>query len=181
MGTAAYATHNIAGSLTTFASTIAGGFAVAASALIGQAIGEGKIEDVKDYRRWSYIQSALSMTLITALLAILSPWVGQLYTHNGTVFHLLMIVLIIDTLSQPFLASVTVDTAVVQAGGNSQFPMVVTFIGIWVVRTLGVYIFAWKLGFGLPAVWMSIAADNALRSGLFLWYRKKKHVIKNLV
>jgi Na+-driven multidrug efflux pump len=41
--------------------------------------------------------------------------------------------------------------------------MMVKMIGIWVVRTFGVYLFAWKLGFGLPAVWISIVADNALR------------------
>lgn len=180
MGTAAYATHNIAGTITTFAYTIGGGFAIAASTLIGQAIGGGNLDDVKIYRRWSYIQSAVSMTLMTALLAILSPWVGQLFTHNVTVIHLLMVILFIDSISQPFLASVLVDTSVVNAGGDSKFPMLVTFIGIWVIRTLGVYIFAWKLGFGLPAVWISIASDNALRAALFLWYRKKRQVIKNL-
>ncbi len=181
MGINAYATHNIAGNLTSFSSTVAGGFAVAASALIGQAIGEGKTEDVKDYRKWSYVQAALSMTIITALLAFLSPWIGTLYTQNQSVLHLLMIILMIDTVSQPFLASVTVDTSVVNARGDSKFPMIVTFIGIWGIRTLGVYIFAWKLGYGLPAVWISIASDNALRAGLFLWYRRKRPVIKDLV
>jgi Na+-driven multidrug efflux pump len=88
--------------------------------------------------------------------------------------------LFIDLISQPFLASVLVDTSAVQASGNSTFPMIVTIIGIWIIRTLGVYIFAWKLGYGLPAVWISIAADNALRAGLFIWYRRKRDVIKDL-
>ncbi|MEH7118345.1 MATE family efflux transporter [Neobacillus vireti] len=180
MGTEVYATHNIAGNLTTFASTIGGGFAVAASTLIGQAIGEKNLSDVEEYRKWSYIQSAISMTVVTAVLAFGSPWIGKLFTTEKTVLHLLFIILIIDTISQPFLASITIDTSVVQAGGNSKFPMIVTFVGIWVIRTLGVYIFAWKLGFGLPAVWTAIAADNALRAGLFAWYRKQKKVIRNL-
>ncbi|MEH7419301.1 MATE family efflux transporter [Neobacillus drentensis] len=120
------------------------------------------------------------MTAITAILALGSPWIGKIFTHDKTVIHLLGIILLIDTFSQPFLASVTVDTSVVQAGGNSKFPMMVTIIGIWVVRTLGVYIFAWKLGFGLPAVWISIGADNALRACLFAWYRNKKNVIREL-
>ena len=180
MGTEVYAAHNIAGNLTTFASTIGGGFAVAANTLIGQAIGEKNLSDVKEYRKWSYIQSAIAMTLITAIIALGSPWIGKLFTNDKTVLHLLFIILLIDTVSQPFLASVTIDTSVVQAGGNSKFPMIVTFVGIWVIRTLGVYIFAWKLGFGLPAVWTSIAADNALRAGLFAWYRKQKKVIREL-
>lgn len=180
MGTESYAAHNIAGTLTTFAYTVGGGFAIGASTLIGQAIGEKNMVDVKEYRKWSYIQSAISMTLITAVLAFSSPWIGKLFTTDVTVLHLLMIVLMIDMVSQPFLASVLVDTSAVQAGGNSTFPMIVTIIGIWVVRTLGVYLFAWKLGYGLPAVWISIAADNALRAGLFVWYRKKRNVIKDL-
>ena len=180
MGTESYAAHNIAGTLTTFAYTVGGGFAIAASTLIGQAIGEKNMNDVKEYRKWSYIQSAISMTLITAVLAFSSPWIGKLFTTDVTVLHLLLIVLMIDMVSQPFLASVLVDTSVVQAGGNSTFPMIVTIIGIWVVRTLGVYLFAWKLGYGLPAVWISIAADNALRAGLFVWYRKKRKVVKDL-
>jgi len=181
MGKEIYATHNIAGTFTTFASTVGGGFAVAASTLIGQAIGENNLSDVKEFRKWSYIQSAISMTIITAFLAATSPWIGKLFTNNGNVIHLLTIILMIDTLSQPFLASVSVDTSVIQAGGNSSFPMMVTMIGIWVIRTLGVYLFALKLGLGLPAVWISIAADNALRAGLFVWYRKRRNIIKELV
>ena len=180
MGTESYAAHNIAGTFTTFASTVGGGFAIAASTLIGQAIGEKNEENVKEYRKWSYIQSAISMTIITAILAFSSPWLGKFFTSDTTVLHLLMIVLLIDTVSQPFLAYVLVDTSAVQAGGNSTFPMLVTFIGIWGIRTLGVYLFAWKLHFGLPAVWGSIAADNALRAGLFVWHRSKRNARNEL-
>lgn len=154
MGVEVYATHNIAGTLTVFAYTIGGGFAIAATTCIGQAIGEKNLSDIKEYRKWSYIQTAISMTLITGILAATSPWVGKLFTQNETVIHLLMIILIIDMISQPFLASVLIDTSVIQAGGNSTFPMIVTMIGIWGVRTLGVYLFAWKL-----RVWITCCLD----------------------
>ncbi|UOF89586.1 MATE family efflux transporter [Fodinisporobacter ferrooxydans] len=180
MGVEVYATHNIAGTLTTFAFTIGNGFATAATATIGQAIGSGDASEVRLYRRWSYIQSAIAMTIVTALLCLLSPWIGLFFTQNQNVIHLLTVILAIDTFSQPFLAAVLVDTAAIQAGGNSQYPMLVTTIGIWVIRTLGVYIFAWRLGFGLPAVWVSIAFDNALRAGLFYWYRKRKNWVVSL-
>jgi putative MATE family efflux protein len=180
MGTEVYATHNIAGSLTVFASTIGGGFATAVTACIGQAIGEGKLEAIKVYRFWGYILSSLSMTLVTFLLVVTTPWIGQLFTHNKTVLSLLAVILFIDTFSQPFLAAVLIDTAVIQTGGNSTYPMIVTMIGIWGLRTLGVYVFAWVLGYGLPAVWISIGADNALRAALFFWYRKKRVLVRQL-
>ncbi len=181
MGVDVYATHNIAGTITSFASTIGGGFATAATATIGQAIGSGGNEsDVRTYRRWSYIESALAMTGMTILLWLASPFIGLIYTHSPRVLHLLFIILGIDIISQPFLAAVLVDTSAIQAGGNSKFPMMTTMIGIWGVRTLGVYVFAWRLGLGLPAVWACIAADNALRSGLFLWYRRTKPWVRKL-
>lgn len=180
MGVNVYATHNIAGTLTTFSSTIGNGFAVAATATIGQAIGRGDISDVQMYRRWSYLESAISMVLVTILLCAFSPWIGLLFTHNTRVIHLLFVILAIDIVSQPFLAAVVVDTSAIQAGGNSRFPMWTTMIGIWGVRTLGVYLFAWHFNFGLPAVWVCIACDNALRSMLFLWYRKTRNWVHKL-
>lgn len=180
MGIDVYATHNIAGTLTTFGFTIGNGFAIAATATIGQAIGSGNEREVRLYRRWSYIESAVSMTAIAILLCAFSPWIGLLFTHNQHVLHLLFIILAIDICSQPFLAAVLVDTSAIQAGGDSKFPMITTMIGIWVIRTLGVYIFAWRFGFGLPAVWISIATDNALRAGLFLWYRNTQKWVKKV-
>lgn len=180
MGVDVYATHNIAGTITTFATTIGGGFATAATATIGQVIGSGDASQVREYRRWSYIEAAISMTLVTILLCLFSPWIGRLFTQNHHVIHLLFVILAIDIFSQPFLAAVLVDTSAIQAGGNSKFPMMTTMIGIWVIRTLGVYIFAWRLGYGLPAVWVSIAADNALRAGLFLWYRRTRNWVRKL-
>ncbi|KPV43126.1 hypothetical protein AN477_14145 [Alicyclobacillus ferrooxydans] len=180
MGVDVYATHNIAGTITAFASTIGTGFATAATATIGQAIGSGNEEDVRIYRRWSYIEAAMSMTAVTLLLCLFSPWIGLLFTHNQNVIHLLFVVLAIDVFSQPFLSAVLVDTSAIQAGGNSKYPMMTTMIGIWGIRTLGVYVFAWHLGFGLPAVWVSIAMDNALRAGLFLWYRRTRNWVQKL-
>lgn len=180
MGVDVYATHNIAGTLTAFASTIGAGYATATTAVMGQAIGSGEQSLVHAYRRWSYIQAAIAMTGVTALLCILSPWVGRLFTNDPRVLHLLFVILAIDVISQPFLAAVLVDTAAIQVGGNSKFPMIVTTIGIWGVRTLCVYIFAWRLGWGLPAVWGSIALDNAVRSALFARYRRKRTLIRSL-
>lgn len=180
MGVDVYATHNIAGIMTTFGSTIGNGFAVAVTATIGQAIGSGNESDVRIYRHWSYIESAVSMTAVAILLCLFSPWIGRLFTQDLHVIHLLFIILAIDIFSQPFLAAVLVDTSAIQAGGNSKFPMMTTMIGIWVIRTLGVYLFAWHFGFGLTAVWVSIAVDNALRAGLFLWYRRKRNWVHKL-
>ncbi len=174
MGVDIYATHTIAGSLTAFSSTIGNGFAIAASATIGQAIGANDVRQVTSYRRYAYLEAAITMTLIAFLLYRSSPWLGSFFTTHTDVIQLLGTILLIDVFSQPFLASVLIDTAAIQATGNSRYPMITTMIGIWGVRTLGVYLFAWRLHFGLPAVWVCIGLDNALRTLLYHRYRKQK-------
>ncbi|WP_088070055.1 MATE family efflux transporter [Gottfriedia luciferensis] len=74
-------------------------FSIASIILIGQAIGEKNKSDIKEYRKWSYFQSAVSMTFVTGTLAVASPLIGKLFTHNQTVLHLLVITLLIDTVS----------------------------------------------------------------------------------
>lgn len=107
MGVDVYAAHNIAGTITTFSSTIGNGFATAATATIGQAIGSGNDVEASEYRRSSYIQSAVLMTSVTAVLCATSPWFGLLFTHNHKVIHLLTVILAIDIVSQPFLAALS--------------------------------------------------------------------------
>lgn len=180
MGVEVYAAHNIAGTVTTFAYTIGTGFSVAATALIGRSIGEGDLEKANHYRHWTYIYSSISMTLVTIILFLSSPWLGLAFTENQYVISLLMIALGIDIVSQPFLASVLVNTAAIQAGGNTLYPMFVTAAGMWGIRTIGVYLFGVVVGLGLPAVWISIAADNMFRALLFFQYRRKGKWVKEL-
>lgn len=180
MGVEAYAAHNIAGTITAFASTIGTGFAAAATALIGRSIGEGDADKANEYLRWTYRYSAIFMTAASLLLFAASPWLGKSFTSSGQVIGLLVIVLGIDVLSQPFLASVLVNTSAIQAGGNTVYPMMVTAVGMWGVRTLGVYLFGVAAGLGLPAVWASIAMDNMLRALLFRLYKRKGNWIQSL-
>nr|NNM89715.1 MATE family efflux transporter [Bacilli bacterium] len=176
MGVDIYATHTIAGSLTAFSSTIGNGFAVATTAMIGQAIGAKNTQQASAYRRYAYWEAAILMTLVAILLYVSSAWLGHFFTPHKDVIQLLGIILLIDVFSQPFLASVLIDTAAIQATGNSRYPMITTMIGIWGVRTFGVYLFAWQLHFGLPAVWVCIGLDNALRTLLYARYRNRSKI-----
>ncbi|MBT2729606.1 hypothetical protein J7E63_22235 [Bacillus sp. ISL-75] len=64
-------------------------------------------------------------------------------------------------------------TATLQAGGDTKFPMYMTAIGIWAIRTVGIYVLGVYFGLGLIGVWISIAIDNYVRAiFLILRYRK---------
>jgi Na+-driven multidrug efflux pump len=86
------------------------------------------------------------------------------------VIGLITVVLGIDTITQPATAIVASLTATLQAGGDTKYPMYVTAIGIWAIRTVGVNVLGIYFGLGLVGVWISIAIDNYVRA-IFLIFR----------
>lgn len=179
MGTEAYAAHVLTGNFTIF-STIAGAaLAVVTTTLIGQSLGAGRTEEVKSYGRWAMIISSTAMSAIHLLVWIASFWAARFFTTDPFVLHLILAVLFIDVVAQPATGMVTALTAILQGGGDTKFPMYVTLLGIWVIRTTGVYVFGILLGWGLIGAWAAIALDNYIRATiLFTRYRSLRWIKK---
>ena len=70
----------------------------------------------------------------------------------------------ISGLFQPFLAILLILTGVFQGANNTKFPMYLTAIGMWAIRTVFVYVLGIKLGWGLAGVWIAIGIDIAIRA-----------------
>ncbi|UPM56134.1 MATE family efflux transporter [Gottfriedia acidiceleris] len=177
MGTEVYAAHTLAGNFTIFASVIGTGFAVATTTLVGKSIGSGQIENARKYSQSSITLMSLSMTITLFITCLLSSQISPIFTTDSEVIGLITTVLVIDMITQPATAVVASLTATLQAGGDTKFPMYMTAIGIWAIRTVGVYLLGVYFGFGLVGVWISIAIDNYLRAILlFLRYRSFKWI-----
>ncbi|GAA5512425.1 putative FMN/FAD exporter YeeO [Deinococcus carri] len=171
LGTEVYAAHTLTGNFTLFASVTGTGLAAATSARVGQRLGAG--EEEEEARRYALSGVWLSSAFMTglALLAwVASFWGASLFTSHAHVVALIVLALGIDVLTQPATGVVTALTATLQAGGDTRFPMWTTLVGIWGVRTVGVYLLGVRWGLGLAGVWLAILLDNALRA-LALWWR----------
>lgn len=177
MGTEVYAAHQLAGNFTIFASIVGTALGGATTILVGQSLGTGDLSTARSYSKYTAFLAGIIQTVITAALFLLSPLLSQAFTQNAAVIGLITIALGIDLIAQPAQAAVTVLTATLQAGGDTKFPMYATALGIWAVRTAGVYLFGVHLGFGLAGVWASIALDNYLRASFLLTrYRSGKWI-----
>jgi len=170
LGTNVYAAHTLTGNFTLFASVAGTGFAAATSARVGQSLGAGDGVRAKTYFGAALRVSSLLMTALALLAWVASFWGAHLFTTNTQVVGLMVLALGIDVLTQPATGVVTALTATLQAGGDTRFPMWTTLIGIWGVRTVGVYVLGVRLGLGLGGVWLAIGLDNYLRA-LALWWR----------
>jgi len=170
LGTEAYAAHNIAGSIEAFSYLPGMGFGVAGATLVGQSLGAKKPDEAKKYGLTSYFLSTGFMVAVGVVFYIFAPFLAGLFSEDLEVIDLVVKVLRIIALVQPFLCITLVITSALQGAGDTKFPMYSTLIGIWGVRVLGVYILGIKLNLGLTGVWLAISLDIIVR-GIILMIR----------
>lgn len=170
IGTEAFAAHNIAGTIESFSYLPGMGFGVAAAALVGQSLGANRFQDARKFGLIANTLATILMVILGFGFYVFAPNLAGLFTKDLEVFNLVVLVVRIVALFQPFLCITLVITAALQGAGDTKFPMYSTFIGIWGVRVLGTYLFGIVLGYGLLGVWISYVLDVSLR-GILLMHR----------
>lgn len=170
ISTEAYAAHNIAGTIETFSYLPGMAFGTAAATLVGQNLGAKKTSEAQKNGLMSYFLATGFMIIVGAIFYIFAPLLAQLFSKDLEVIDLVVKVLRIIALFQPFLCITLVITSALQGAGDTKFPMYSTLIGIWGVRVLGVYILGMRLNLGLVGVWLAYALDVTVR-GIILMIR----------
>ncbi|MGS2780463.1 MATE family efflux transporter [Robertmurraya sp. GLU-23] len=164
LGTNVFAAHQIAGNVEVFSYMIAYGFATAATILVGQQIGAGNIPEAKRYATLCIWIAVGSMTVLGILLFLFGSWAGSFFTDDQEVVESIGIALKVSGVFQPFLALLLILTGAFQGANNTKFPMYLTAVGMWGVRTLLVYLLGIQLEWGLLGVWLAIGIDIAFRA-----------------
>ncbi|WP_040980540.1 MULTISPECIES: MATE family efflux transporter [Oceanobacillus] len=173
LGTSTFAAHQIAGNIETFSYMIAYGFAAAATIIVGKQVGAGNYEEAKSYAKLISILSAVFMIFMGVLLFILGEWIGGFFSEDPVVVSEIGIALKIAALFQPFLAILLILTGAYQGARNTKYPMYLTTIGMWLIRTLFVYLLAIQMELGIAGVWVAIGIDIVIRA-IVMWYRMEK-------
>jgi putative MATE family efflux protein len=164
LGTNVFAAHQIAGNIEVFSYMLGFGFATAVTILVGQQIGAGKYEEAKSFAKLGVFLAFGIMSLFGAILFFFGEWAGAFFTEDETVINNIGTALKVSGVFQPFLAVVIVLTGAFQGANNTKFPMYLTGVGMWAVRTLFVYLLGIKLGWGLLGVWIAIGMDITFRA-----------------
>lgn len=164
LGTNVFAAHQIAGNVEVFSYMIGYGFATAATILVGQQIGAGNIVEAKKYASLCAWIGIVLMTILGVFLFILGDWAGSIFTDDPEVIENIGTSLKVSGVFQPFLALLLILTGAFQGANNTKFPMYLTAVGMWGIRTLLVYVLGIQLGFGLLGVWIAIGIDIAFRA-----------------
>lgn len=179
LGTAVYATQRASMMIVMMAFLPGFGFAMAATTLVGQAMGAGKLRQAEEGTWIAARWCMLLMGTIGAIFGLFGEPLMHLFSNDPAVTQLGGAVLFIACWNQPFMALAQVLAGGLRGAGDTRYPMVVTMLGVWVVRLPLGLLLGIVLGWGLQGIYLGYVLDTIVRAGL-VWWRWRKARWKTL-
>lgn len=148
------------------------GFAVAATALVGQNLGAGNREKAYNIGWETSKLCAWLMSIIGLILFLFPKEFILFFTRDEGVIELGILYLRLVAISQPFLALTFVLAGGLNGAGDTRRVMYTTIFGLWFFRLPLAYFLGVTLGYGVFGAWVAMIIDIFVRS-LILGYRFK--------
>lgn len=150
--------------------------------IVGFLMGARRITDT-DKRVNATMWSACMVTGVISL----GLWLGcrplfGLFTSDPQVLDLCQTIMLIDLfLEQGRVGNIVIFRAL-QAAGDIRFPVILNVTTVWTVAVGGGFLLSIVLGWGLPGIWIAMAADELFRAVVsYLRWRNGKWRSKHLL
>ncbi|HOA15931.1 MAG TPA: MATE family efflux transporter [Bacillota bacterium] len=175
LGTITYAAHQIAINAEQISFMPGFGFATAATALVGQALGAGsrKMAERAGWTAWK--MGAILSGLLGLILLFWPEALMRLYVEDPEIIRLGSMCLRIMALAQiPMSTGLTIVGAL-RGAGDTRAVLYLTMFSVWIVRFVGSIIAVKTLGLGLFGAWIVMALDWYTRAAVFILRWKAGH------
>jgi len=175
LGTMTYAAHQIAINAEQISYMPGFGFATAATALVGQALGAGskKMAERAGWTAWK-MGAILSGVMASVLLIWPERLIG-LYVSDPEIIRLgAMCLRIMGLVQIPMSTGFTIVGAL-RGAGDTKAVLFLTMFSVWCVRFMGSWFAVNVLGLGLFGAWAVMALDWCTRATVFMLRWKTGH------
>jgi putative MATE family efflux protein len=163
LGTTALAAHRVALAVESLTFMGGYGFVMAASGLVGQALGEGR-PDKADAALRECGKLALAVMVPIGLLFLVIPDVfTRVFAPLPAVAGLAAACLRIAGVNQPFMALAMTLAGGLRGAGDTRSPVATAVVGVWLVRVPLAWALAFPAGLGLRGIWITMILDWASR------------------
>jgi putative MATE family efflux protein len=168
MGTITVAAHQIARELWTMLALVQDGFAIAGQAMIGTALGAGRIAEARD-AAWRLLGWGVAFGFVVGLAYLaLAGVLPGVFTTDAQVIATVGTVWTIVAVLQPVGGVVFVLDGILMGAGDFRF--------LWwstALASLGalvpICLLALRMGWGLQGIWAGMAALMIVRAALTMW------------
>ncbi len=164
LGTIAYAAHQVAINAESISFMPGFGFALAATALVGQGLGAEDPDRAEAGGKEAVKMAIMIMSAMGIIFFFFSPWIVRFFTPDEDVIRVAATALKIIGLCQPALAIVMVLAGGLRGAGATRSVMVVTTLGFFVVRIPIAYLLVRFTDLGLAGAWLGMGIDLIIRA-----------------
>ncbi len=152
------------------------GIGTAATALVGQSIGAGKL---KLARRFSWMTVFLGMGIMAlsgAIMYVIAPYVFAMLTPDKAIRELGTRVLRIEVFAEPLYGASIVASGALCGAGDTLVPSLLNLISIWGVRITLSLLLVGPLG--LVGAWIAMCIELCFRGSILLIRLKRERWMK---
>jgi putative MATE family efflux protein len=159
LGTVALAANQIALRLESISLTLGFGFTVAATTLVGQAVGRRDLKGAVAGARATTRFSVITMGSVTVLLLMVRHLAVGMFSPGAGVRDLAVTCLIIGAFELPAFGVLFTFAGALRGAGDTRSPMMVALVGTFLFRLPLVYLLGIGLGLGLRGIWYGTLLD----------------------
>ncbi len=172
LATASQAAYTVAISIESIAFMPGVAYSMAATPLVGQNLGAGK-PDRAMHTAWVATGQAVAiMSLVAVAFVVIPEWLALAFTKEQTVVPLIVSYLMINALSEPFLALGMVLRGALQGAGETRVPFWLSVLTLWVIRLPLTWALAIPFGLGATGAWIAMSGSTVLSGIVIAYYFK---------
>ena len=168
-GTSAYAAHQIGLSIESLSFMPGAGMGIAASSLMGQALGAGKVNRARISHSEALRLAILVMGVMALMFLAFPHYLLKLFTSDLDVIAKGAVFLRLVAFAQIPLAVSFVYAGSLRGTGDTFYVFIVTLSAMWGIRVLFSWVAADWLHLSLYAVWGVFLIDWYLLGAAFAW------------
>lgn len=166
LGTIEFSTHQICLTILSTSFTLAEGFSIAASSLIGQSLGRKRIDEGYIYNNAGQrVCFALSTVLFVIFIMGRTSLVG-LYNDDPQVLAIGANIMIIIAFTTHLQTAQVMVTACLRGAGDTKHVAKVSLISVTFIRPFLTYVLCYPAGLSIYGAWIALFLDQVVRLSL---------------
>ena len=165
-GTQILAAHQIGLRIQSFAFMPGFGFAIAATALVGQNLGARNPEEAEK-SGWEAMKfSVVVMSVIAIGIFLFAEFIARAFIGDPVVVSWSVTFIRIHAVSIPAVGIFFAIDGALRGAGDTRFPLMTSLSGMYLVRLPLSAIFGFVLGWGIVGIWIPLVIEYYYRSAV---------------
>jgi putative MATE family efflux protein len=168
-GTAALAAHQIGQRVQSMAFMPGMGFAMAATALVGQNLGACKPDDAEGCGWESAKLSVYLMCAVGGVMFVFAEPISWLFVKDARTIELAVLWIRLQALAMPAIGLHFTLSGALRGAGDTRWPLWVSALGMFVVRLPVAWMVGIPLGLGVTGAWIAFVVEYNVRAAIIAW------------